>query len=91
MKEVTLNWRGRDILVKYKCINHLGLIYAVVIDKNGKEWRLNRNVIEGIVVWQGGISFNWPQDMVELLSDFLETQPTENVYGYDAYKKPDAD
>lgn len=80
MKEVVLNWRGRDITVKYRCINFAGFHYAIVIDKNGNKRHLHKRLEEGRWLWHGGN--DWPRDLIELLSDFFNQQVPE-------WRKPD--
>lgn len=82
MKEVVLKWRDRDIRVKYQCINFGGFIYAKIWDQNGKEKHLHRQRAGDRILWKSRSTINWPKDLIELLSNFLEQQELE-------WKKPD--
>lgn len=79
MKEVVLKWRGRDILIRYQCIDFGGFQYAKVLDKNGKETHLHKRKEEGRYVWRGGGTRDWPEDLIILLSDFFNDQELEQV------------
>ncbi len=79
MKEVVLKWRGRDITVRYQCINYGGTHYAEVIDKNGRERRLYKRLEGDSWVWRGGINNNWPDDLIYLLSDFFNNLTPEEI------------
>src|SRR5690606_35568241 len=67
MKEVMLNWRGRDILVRYECINYGGTEFAKVLDKNGASRYLYLRHEEGRPLWRDGGSDRWPDDLIEVL------------------------
>lgn len=77
MKEVVLKWRDRDITVKYRCINFGGFHYAIVLDKDGEEVHLHRQRDGDRLLWKSRCTFNWPKDLIELLSDFFDQQVPE--------------
>lgn len=81
MKEVVINWRGRDITVKYHCFKRGKVLYATVIDKKGEAHTLHRRWEDDRWVWRGdGVMHRWPDDLTFLLSDIFEKEGPENVW-----------